>query len=333
MDVLINNCAIDFLVEDEKTAKDVAQSLIVWTKERNLIFSEAVINDEYYAIENIPEIPIEEIRTINCIMQSRAELIVSSIYEGIAYCEKAQKFIAQVADKKISALEVAPLPDGLLWLSDVIKMVYELLALDMQKVKYMDYTVDEYISQLELLREKISPPDESDSFIELLSDSRAFLDMIKGVFRMSLMSQNLRDIITKSIDSPDVLIKTLISVKEGLPQTMALLADTALAFQSGHDENGAQNLQQFVDIISQYIRTSYQLEPVFGISLSDIVVDGVTLVEKNNSINSHLNGLIDVMENNDIISLADILEYEMLPVLDNLGLYLDKVIEGVSQTK
>ena len=43
-----------------------------------------------------------------------------------------------------------------------------------------------------------------------------------------------------------------------------------------------------------------------------------------------LNQTIIILENNDIISLSDILEYEILPALEDLGEYLDLLIDVIT---
>ena len=71
----------------------------------------------------------------------------------------------------------------------------------------------------------------------------------------------------------------------------------------------------------------YQVGPVLTIDTSAITVNGVSLEEKNNELQDYLIETISILENNDIISLADILEYEILPALEGLGEYID-LLEG-----
>ena len=69
--------------------------------------------------------------------------------------------------------------------------------------------------------------------------------------------------------------------------------------------------------------------PVFGIQLSDIEIDGVTLEDKNRTIQDMLNSVIEAMENSDMISLADILEYEIREALSDLSAYIDILLSKV----
>ena len=44
-----------------------------------------------------------------------------------------------------------------------------------------------------------------------------------------------------------------------------------------------------------------------------------------------LNSIIEAMEYNDIVSLADILEYEIMPATDNLHEYIDLLINNINE--
>jgi hypothetical protein len=45
-------------------------------------------------------------------------------------------------------------------------------------------------------------------------------------------------------------------------------------------------------------------------NLADIIIDGISLEDKNRDLQTMLNETMDINESNDMISLADILEYE-----------------------
>ena len=64
----------------------------------------------------------------------------------------------------------------------------------------------------------------------------------------------------------------------------------------------------------------------------EIMIDNVSLEEKNSIINDMINEIVNVMENNDIISLTDILEYEIKPVFENMELYIDKILDTIIQS-
>ncbi|MBN1534108.1 MAG: hypothetical protein JXA20_15665, partial [Spirochaetes bacterium] len=60
---------------------------------------------------------------------------------------------------------------------------------------------------------------------------------------------------------------------------------------------------------------------------------GESLEEKNARLRDLLDQITEIMQNNDIISLADTLEYEIRPSLENLGTYLDLLLSQIAGTQ
>ena len=98
------------------------------------------------------------------------------------------------------------------------------------------------------------------------------------------------------------------------------------------DNEGVEKLHRFIEFIFLYTRTCYQIAPVFGLDLEEVVVDEISLVERNNQLQELLEQVSEVLENDDIISLADILEYEIKPVMENLHLYINSLTESMNQS-
>lgn len=94
MKILINNYGVDFAIENEKTLKDVSDSIQAWTRERDLIFTNLNIDGEQYTIDRLPDRSIDGISEINCEVHSKSDLIISTINEAAAYCDKILGYIA-----------------------------------------------------------------------------------------------------------------------------------------------------------------------------------------------------------------------------------------------
>ncbi len=78
MDIRINSRPVNFSLEDEKSVAEVIASVSGWARERELVFTEARINDEPYMIESLPDMSLDSVRSIDCIVQSRADVVISS---------------------------------------------------------------------------------------------------------------------------------------------------------------------------------------------------------------------------------------------------------------
>lgn len=332
MELRINNYTVDLTLEGEKTVADVIRSVNEWARERDLVFIEVSIDDTFYLVDKIPELPIAEVKTINCIVQSRADVCISSINECINYCNKAYSFIEESIQKNnFEMSQIDELKIGIDWIIEVTHKTIHLLDLDINNFKFRDRHIGHYIDELKSFKREIEKGEDVKGLLGLFRDKGMIFKYFTGIFKVLLLGDNLKTLVIQSIDSPDVLINSLLQIKEDIPGQLQNLEDAAVAFQSGKDNEGSARLQTFIDFIYNYSRTCCQVAPVFEIDISGVIIDGVSLEEKNKEIEGLLNEILEVMENNDIISLSDILEYEIRSTLDNLDLYIDSIAEHITE--
>jgi len=330
MKIQINSSPVGFELQNEKTVSDVINSMYKWTQQRDLVFVEAKVDDQSYFIDEIPDISLQEVELINCQIQSKADIVISSLSEGIEYCKKALNFMENsIRDNHPDITQIEFMPGGIDWIIEVLTKVLQLLCLDINEVKYKDKSVMDYTERLEKFRNDVKNENNISSLVKLFDEGRVLFSSMNDIMKMLISSENMKSLIINSIESPDVLIHSLKEIKDRLPEQLKNLEEIAYSFQAGKDSIGSEKLQIFIDFIYSYSRTCCQAAPVFEINLRDVIVDGISLDEKNGEINSFLSEIVEVMENNDIISLTDILEYEIKPALENLEFYIDNLIKRI----
>ncbi|OHD66243.1 MAG: hypothetical protein A2176_06420 [Spirochaetes bacterium RBG_13_51_14] len=331
MQVLINDCPVDFNLEQEKNVSDIIDSVSTWTRERDLIFYELYIDKDRYAIDTAPDISLADVKTINCIVQSRADIVFSTVDEAARYCDRASLFIKQVLETgELKRGDIEDLQTGITWLLEVLSTVTGLMGVDRGTLKYRDRDISHHVNAIENFRDALVADGDMAEMRNIIGAHAGLFSDIKYMFRMLLMSDAMRSLIVQSVDSPDVIISSLKQTREELAGELANIQAAAVAYQIGKDSEGSERLKRFVDFIYRYTRSCYQIGPVFKIDLAGVIFGGMSLEKKNHDMRNLLHEVITVMENNDIISLSDILEYEILPSLENLGSYIDMLLSNIS---
>jgi len=220
------------------------------------------------------------------------------------------------------------LSGGISWLYDVVRSVLSLLELRGEDLRSRDLSMEEYLAQAMEFRKSLGNgyaadlPGLAERGVRLFSGLR---EMLKTV----LLGDAMKRLVVRSIESPDVLMKSLRESSEGLPAQLANIEETSAAYQTGKDELASERLKAFIDYIHRYIRMCHQIAPVFRIDPAGIQVGGLSLEQKNRGIQELLGRMLEALENNDIITLSDILEYELKPMLQDLGAYLDSLEKAV----
>jgi len=330
VEMQINNYQIDFELENEKTVSDIVNSISDWSMERELVFFEIIIDGDTYMLEEIPDRNIKDVNNINCIVKSRADMVFDTADEGIKYCKRINSFIAKVLkEKELNEADIKNFLPGLDWIIEVINNIVSLLELKDNKVRYKDRNISEYLEDLKNFKSELVEFRGKNGIIEFINKRKDIFINIREIFSFLLLSDEMKSLVIRSIDSPDVLFNQLFSVKDELPGQLKNILDTVIAFQTGKDSTGTKGLNEFVDFIYKMIRTCYQTGPVFGVDFSTLEVNGITLEVKFAQLKDLLNETMEIMENNDFISLTDILEYEIKPSFEDLGIYIDKIIDYI----
>lgn len=329
MEIFINNHAIDFQLEDETTVSEVIASILDWSRERDLVVSEVIVDGDGYSIHEVPDIPVREAEQMNCLIESRADIVISSIDAGIRYCEKAKNFIEDMkgsSDEEVG--ELKHLGDGLQWLSDVLLSVVKLVGADPDTALFVEEPLAQYIDKASAMGKEISSGENFDEIRATVNEGRDIFQHVRDIFRLILGSEEMRSLVARSIDSPDSLIQSMLDIKNVMADEIENLKNTAIAFQGGNDAEAVEKLNRFIGFIYLYTRSCYQLVPVFSLDPADIKDDdGASLEEKNLQLQDLLSEVEEVLENDDIISLSDILEYELVPLMEELTGLVDALLE------
>lgn len=329
MDIQINNFPVEITLEEEKTVKDVVNSISDWVNERELIFIGIDIDGNHFGIDEVPELSIDGVNVLNCIVQSRADIVYETLNEGIIYCDRVIDYMVEIRQDGAEADELEDLVSGMEWLQDVFSTATTLLSMSLEDVKFRDHNAAYYVNQLLEMKHTIIKYLSEMKENEIPALDETLFHNLKEIFAIFMVSQEMKRLIVESIDSPDTLIVSLKEIRKVLPDQVKNLEETAVAYQSGKDEEAVEKLFQFIDFMFDYTRTCYQIAPVFNIDLREIVVDDISLDDKNRELQSLLHDTLEVMENNDMISLADILEYEIMESIKNIDKYMDILLENI----
>lgn len=332
MKTLINGYEVDMTLENEKTLSEVISSVSEWARQRNLIFTQFEADGEGFSTESFPDRKCDEVDTLNCVIQSKADLILSTLSEGTAYCDKLMSFIDKAEREGTFDLAHADsFANGVQWLTDSLRSIMQLLSLDPSQIRYLDRSVTEYLEALSETAIKVESEHSGEEALSSVLKARSVIDVVKGVFRMLLLSDSLKTVIVQSLESPDELAKALETVRDSIAEQEESLALASAAFQSGKDAEGAEKLQGFTDFVYRYVRVCHQISPVFGIDPAALMIGDLSLEGLNASLHAYLEEIVSAMENGDIVTLSDILEYEVKPQMDTIRSFVNIMLEKMGR--
>ena len=323
MKIQINGHEIDYLFEQENSLKDIVEFIMDWSAKRRLVLYSCFADEVEFLPEAVPDISPENIEILNFDVKSQVDIVMSSFEEADNYCNRLIQ-LSENKDHKLNDAMLTDIKNGLVWIADLMRSTANILSIDLDKPLYKTFSLSDFILKIENYIEKYSSskPDALKDVVEIAYETKEFIASF-------VVSGEMNNLVMKSIDSPDVLLSKLLEVKDAFPNELDNVEQIAILIQSGKDMEAVERLNRFIEFVYIFIRVCAQFQPVFGISLSEIVKDNVSIEEKNAYLQEKLSEMISVMENNDMIGLADILEYEVKPAIEDIQSYIDILISKV----
>jgi hypothetical protein len=330
VEVQINNHKIDFELEKEENTADIVASIGKWAQERDLIFSAVFIDDDTFYPDEVPTTDLDSISTINCIVESRSDIVFQSISEAINYSDRVVLFIEDAQEQnEVDLDEIYHFTEGINWTVTVSNYLFSLLELSADDIKYKDITAAKLLEDLQKDGEALEVIKDAKAALGKLEQLKDFFVSVREIMQMLLTSENLKSLIMKSIESPDTIINLLQEIKKQGAEELQNIQNIAVAFQTGKDAEGVERINRFLDFFYTYSRTCYQVIPVFNLDIKTVIVNEISLEEKNEQFSDLLSEVTDALENEDMISLADIMEYEIMPAMEDLEEYIDTLLNQI----
>jgi len=329
MKIEINGQEVDFQFEHENSLEDIVEFMLDWSVKRRLILYSCFADELEFLPEDIPNIPLESIKVLNFEVKSHVDVIMLTLSEAGIYCDKLielskDKLENEKLNDSVDTATFSNIEDGLGWIVDLFYSASGVMSLDLDKPLYKTFSVSDFIRKIENSIDKYSSLTVKE-IVEIAQETKEFITSL-------MMSNEMGELMIRSIDSPDELISKLFDVKASFSHELDNIEQIAVLLQSGKDAEAIKKLNEFIEFVYVFMRVCAQFSPVFDVSLKDIIKDDVSLEEKIEELKEKLFELASVMENNDMIGLADILEYEIKPTIEDMQSYTDILLSKVETT-
>jgi hypothetical protein len=133
---------------------------------------------------------------------------------------------------------------------------------------------------------------------------------------------------------PRVLARSsLYSVADFLEKLLKELQDTADMFRLGYGDRSTQSFLRCIDGLQVFMHSLESCRRLLGLSFELLFVpsgqqgDEITVAENRRRLFEVLDGMIEAQTNQDWILLADLLEYELVPILEDWRQIIPSILD------
>ena len=337
MKIFINGKELSATLENEKNAYEVLKPVEEWCNSNSFLINRVLIDEKEsspYIDEEYKAIPIENIKKIDIEALSHSEYYLSSIMSIIEYIENISKTdSATLSEKDIEALK-----DGIFWILDSIPRAIFLCNMNLEThgVIHILKMLEVKLERLNALTDNEEYDNYSDKVKEFFQDDlKPFLnDKVIPTMNFVLEDAKINAIIifANDINKNNALYK-IGTLPKFQPFIIEILDEVVDKLQTGKDKEAFIYAEKFSHIVGLAFSILSKVAEICSIDYSNIKMDNISLLDSINDFNAMMKNLLDAFSNEDYISIADLLEYEIKEKIENIMDYtpiLEEYIERLN---
>jgi hypothetical protein len=317
LEIYINKEKLDFKLENEKNLREIIEEINKWLLSQGKVIEEIIINGQVYndTIESLEKFSIDYAKRIDLSIIDIEVLVRNSLTEVKQYILKMLDVIKskEEFDKK----EIENIKDGIEWVLDIILKCDKIYKYS-ENIKDKEFDFNERVEKLKSFLEIINKYENSKKFNDLAKylkgDFSQFLDkFLKYLDKLIDFSVGLPE--SRKI-SREKITRQLYNIINKLPDMIKLIDATVIELQSGSEKEAMENIDIIVGTLQSVVSLLQIINSTFSIDFNKLIFDDGTVEEFNNKLNSTLEEILNAFENRDIILLADLLGYELVPKIE-----------------
>lgn len=337
MKIFINGKELSATLENEKNAYEVLKPVEEWCNSNSFLINRILIDEKEmspYIDEEYKNIAIENIKKIDIEALSHSEYYLSSMISIIEYIEKVSK----VDSITLSEKDIEDLKDGIFWILDSVPRAIFLCNMNLEThgVIHILKMLEVKLERLNTLTDNEEYNNYSDKVKEFFQDDfKPFLnDKVLPSMDMVLQDAKINAIIifANNINENNALYK-IGTLPKFHPFIIEILDEVVDKLQTGKDKEAFIYAEKFSHIVGLSFSVLSKVAEICSIDYSNIKIDNISLLDSINDFNLMMNNLLEAFSNEDYISIADLLEYEIKEKIENIMDYtplLEEYIERLN---
>jgi len=135
----------------------------------------------------------------------------------------------------------------------------------------------------------------------------------------------------ETIDVRTQAANALREVKNHLPGLTKALVEVTKSIQSGEVLKGYKSLATCADVLNLVVHVIDEVRTLLGIDLNTLRTNGSTLAEHLEQVRNVLRDAKAALDTNDIVTVADLMEYELAPRIGKWDAVLDTLLKTIGE--
>ncbi len=326
MQIYVNNTELEAELTGEETLREVYDAVSDWTRRSNRYILGVEVDRKITAPDRLSHIAPESVHRVDFHVGDEMEMMADSVGEMDRYVDRIGASLFERTN--LTDEEIANLREGVRWISEIIAASCSIMHLNAEEImcpvvgdsSAESRSVHDILAILRSSVEELSPENSEGIhvFLSILRDLRFFIIKLK----MQLLALNA--------DQGELAV-ALQEFESKIPALIEEIVEVTTLFQSGKDFQALENLDATVERLNAYLSAmfaaEYRLLRDRGLHIPSQSTNGVTFQQVSEDLTGILRDISSAMEENDIVAVGDILEYELTERLSQMPPFLRQLRE------
>lgn len=344
MEILINREKVDLKLDKNACLGEIIEILNEELAKTQMVIVDILLNKERINPIEKKDLLVKEIELLEIKAVTAVDLAIESLTEVGKYIPRAVRgiggikdFLKEGKDREVSQ-KVSQLAEGLSWIVDVLKKSGLVLKSDYKSIylKEEEATVLEKIEALE--KEERSLQNELKELNwqgveKILDDLSPLLSSWISTLPKILTEYSKQEgaKILKEETGAAQILRELKASREDLSKLSQELEDISIRMQTGNEYEAMESLQECTRTLENIFGLLKNAQNFFNLNYAQIKVEKEDVASKIEEIKDILSEVVTAFENNDLVLLADLLEYELSPLMSLFPEVIDSVLARIKK--
>lgn len=320
MNIFINGKELSITLEKEKNIYELLKPIEEWCNSNELLISRMLLDGKEMSNtidEKYISIPIDKIKEINIEALSYSEYSLDSIISITEYMEK----ISETVPETINENDINALLEGINWILESVPRTIFLFNMSLES-----YNLMHLLKMLEVKLERLGSlvENKEDFVVFFKEDLKHFLkDKMIPVMKDIIKEATINTLcsLTLNINKNNALYK-IGSIIKFSPLIYDMIEHIVNKLQTGEDKEAFIYAEKFSRSVGYIFNILSKVSQIYDIDYKKIYINKENFEDKVNDFNSMMNNVLEAFSNEDYVSIADILEYEIKEKIENIMEYI-----------
>jgi hypothetical protein len=315
MKIYVNEEILDSRIEKEETLGDIYEEIKRWAESQGKFLLQCLVDGKEMQKDELKSILIDSADRLDFYVGENLDVLIAGLIELDKYIDTVGNTL--LGRDSLTEKENRDLKDGVHWISEVLDSAKSLLKLDYSRITPIPggNNLQKIIDNITNDFSKLDSISSVENYLENLRDLKLFtMTLINKTSILGVDLKTIKDIISTYADNMEVLKKEFIRINEN--------------FQSGKDAVAGELLNHSIGRLHIMLSSFVSIKGRFPeYNLDSIEIEGETLGDTIDKLNTLLSEVVKSLEINDIVMAGDLLEYELPDILEKFVPFLRRIKE------